>query len=681
MLGFDALAKLPIAAERIASKASLAATEAADTAAFNVSLNNTVSANFAVTEAADIASFGASAYHTAAIAATETADVASFSGSNFHTASFAMTEVQDVASFASSVFWSTSLSAVEAADLASFSATVPLLPIYVKITSTGNYTIPADFVSLRAIEGIGSGADGDTGSFLVSGRGGGAGAYAGITVLSGLTASGTLFVQVGSPGTPDTWVNKTSNTAPSSTADGILAKGAVADNGGSSTASIGATKFSGGDGGSAPTSAIGGGGGGAAGPSGAGANGAGGTSGGGGGAGNAGQTGGGAGGTSGGAGGDGTFWTINAGGTAGPGGGGAGGNATTGGAAGAFGAGGGGGGKSAGSPAGGVGKAGVVIFSYYQGYVATLVATESPDTASLSAVAVPTATLAATEAPDTASFAASAYHAAAFAASEALDTASFAASAYHTAALAATEAQDTAAFVAVTAAQASFAITEPADVASFAVASGVTLTATLAVTEAQDAASFNVAGPPVENFGYASRRRRRPPQPQKPVQEPIGELVVDEAVLRQIEEERLAALVLQQKRNALRRLEEQRAGFFQAPSTRSVKLQPKAPEEKAPKAATVTVNLAREVQAIEPPAELRPARVLTLHRERFDVVESSPEIRRRVVNLFRPPEAPVVTAPGRSALTLRQRPRPVPQPDIRQTRSVSLRRANDNHAR
>ena len=233
------------------------------------------------------------------------------------------------------------------------------------ITSTGSFTIPGDFVSLVSIEGIGAGADGTASTYVVlfggtNGTGGGGGAYSKVTSLSGLSAGGTLYCQVGAPGgSADTWVNKTSNAAPASVSDGILAKGASGRNGGSAGSGYGSVKN---DGGNASIVA-GAGGGGAGGPSGQGNNSS--SSGGAGASGNAGLSGGGSGGTyPAGAGGAGSYWvqTSNSA-TAGPGGGG--GSGMPGGAGGNYGAGG-GSGRYSGSTtaAGGAGKGGIIIFTY-----------------------------------------------------------------------------------------------------------------------------------------------------------------------------------------------------------------------------------------------------------------------------------------------------------------------------
>ena len=158
----------------------------------------------------------------------------------------------------------------------------------------GSFTIPSDFVSLISVEAIGGGgsgaAVGSSGTFTGGGAGG---AYAKSTSISGLSSGQTVYVNIGSGGatvtwnTPasfangnpggDTWFN-TSNSAPSSSTSGVLAKGGGAGLasssqalGGQAASCVGDIAYSGGNGpsvGSPPNYC--GAGGGAAGPGGAG---------------------------------------------------------------------------------------------------------------------------------------------------------------------------------------------------------------------------------------------------------------------------------------------------------------------------------------------------------------------------------------------------------------------------
>lgn len=151
------------------------------------------------------------------------------------------------------------------------------------VTSTGAYTVPSDFGTLVSVEVIGAGAGGKPASSGAGGEGGGGGAYSSSTAVTGITASGTVYVSTGTGGASgvaggDTWVNAASNAAPTLTTQGALAKGGAIGAsgtgglGGASASGVGTTKFSGGNGGGSVAGAFGGGGG-AAGPSGAGANG------------------------------------------------------------------------------------------------------------------------------------------------------------------------------------------------------------------------------------------------------------------------------------------------------------------------------------------------------------------------------------------------------------------------
>lgn len=272
---------------------------------------------------------------------------------------------------------------------------------YAVFTSNGSWTVPADWNSSNNIIAcIGAGGNGAAVADGAGSGGGGGGAYSATENVS-LTPGATVYVTIGGGGgggtAGSTWVNWSTNAAPTLVTNGVLARGGgngtgvTGGIGGTTTDSIGNTKFAGGTGGGGNnTGDTGGGGGGAAGPGGAGkAGGTGGTGasdggGGGGGAGGGSSTAGsgtttstgGAGGdgpagTGGGAGGTGTdTGTAGTAGT-GAGGGGGGGTAGTGGSGGsgsdlgtisgtAYGAGGGGGGNgdnnsAAGQPGGGNG--------------------------------------------------------------------------------------------------------------------------------------------------------------------------------------------------------------------------------------------------------------------------------------------------------------------------------------
>ena len=230
------------------------------------------------------------------------------------------------------------------------------------IKTSGSFTIPSDFASLVSIEAIGAGGNGAASTYVVfiggsNGAGGGGGAYAKNDTLTGLTAGGTLYCNVPTTGgSAAAWANKTANTEPTSTADGVAARSASGSSRGTAASSVGTLTRDGGAGNSTY-----GGGGGAAGPNGSGGTG---NSLGDGGTANGGLSGGGARGTyPGGAGSNGSYWVQSSDGTsAGPGGGGAAG--MPGGAGGNYG--GGGGGRYSGSTtaSGGAGKPGIIVFTY-----------------------------------------------------------------------------------------------------------------------------------------------------------------------------------------------------------------------------------------------------------------------------------------------------------------------------
>lgn len=138
------------------------------------------------------------------------------------------------------------------------------------ITSGTTWVVPDDWTDAGStIRAVGGGG-GSCGALITGtgssrgGGGGGGGAYAAVVEL-GLTAGATVFIQIGAAGVAgaglgtagtDTWVNKAANSAPTVSSDGVLAKGGSGANtriggaGGTSSASVGTTTFSGGTGGS-----------------------------------------------------------------------------------------------------------------------------------------------------------------------------------------------------------------------------------------------------------------------------------------------------------------------------------------------------------------------------------------------------------------------------------------------
>jgi hypothetical protein len=191
---------------------------------------------------------------------------------------------------------------------------------------------------------------------------------------------------------------------------------------------------------------------------------------------------------------------------------------------------------------------------------------------------------------------------------------------------------------------ATLAATEAVDVAAI----GLTLidTAALAATEAPDIAAFSDAISTVAAPSYShwlkTKDKNKPQAPKLPEPMHAGEVVIDEAVIRQMEEERLAALVLEQKKAALERIDELRAYT---------------------------------------PAEKRPTKSVTIDPRRFDVVETTPEIRTRVINLFRPPASEPLVEPVKGSITLRALgPRHLPEPEIRKAKTISLRRSSSQAA-
>lgn len=147
------------------------------------------------------------------------------------------------------------------------------------VSTPSRWRIPYG-VETVTIHAIGSGSVGSASNF----NGGGGGAYATSAVdVSTLNNTGAYYLNyftssgLGLFGGSDAWFNKSSSSAPTSTTDGALAKGATyaGSTGGQASSSVGTTKYSGGNGGNGGGTTInkGGGGGGSAGPSGAGKNG------------------------------------------------------------------------------------------------------------------------------------------------------------------------------------------------------------------------------------------------------------------------------------------------------------------------------------------------------------------------------------------------------------------------
>lgn len=132
-------------------------------------------------------------------------------------------------------------------------------------------TIPAGATSIT-VKAIGGGANGFYAGSTQYGGGGGAYSTNTLAVSPGSIA----YIYVGNIG-EDSWINVTTNAAPTTIVDGCLAKGANGNTGGQSASCVGTTSYSGGNGGVNGMGGIysggGPGGGGAAGPSGTGKNG------------------------------------------------------------------------------------------------------------------------------------------------------------------------------------------------------------------------------------------------------------------------------------------------------------------------------------------------------------------------------------------------------------------------
>jgi len=144
------------------------------------------------------------------------------------------------------------------------------------VSTPSRWRIPygVDTVTVHA---IGSGSNGSVSSV----NGGGGGAYATSVIdVSTLNNTGAYYLNyfnTSLDGNSDAWFNKSGSSAPSSSSNGVLAKGAgyPGTSGGQSASSVGTTTYSGGNGGTGSGTTVlkWAGGGGSAGPSGAGKNG------------------------------------------------------------------------------------------------------------------------------------------------------------------------------------------------------------------------------------------------------------------------------------------------------------------------------------------------------------------------------------------------------------------------
>jgi hypothetical protein len=150
----------------------------------------------------------------------------------------------------------------------------PIDSTYTEIfTSASTWLVPAGVGAIK-VEAIGPGS---AGSNAMGQKGGGGGGYS-KTNATPVVAGSLVYINVPTTGsaygsTADTWLNTASNTAPTSTSQGALAKGASSGSGGASASGIGDVKYSGGNGGNntvTGTYVKGGGGGASAGPNGAG---------------------------------------------------------------------------------------------------------------------------------------------------------------------------------------------------------------------------------------------------------------------------------------------------------------------------------------------------------------------------------------------------------------------------
>jgi hypothetical protein len=313
-----------------------------------------------------------------------------------------------------------------------------------------------------------------------------------------------------------------------------------------------------------------------------------------------------------------------------------------------------------------------------------LAATETSDALSGAIAAAHTAALDATETSDIPSVGLTSAHTAGLSVTETSDAASFGLSARHTSDLAATEAADTALILCfdgialsllggeardtasvqlnlVDLSPAALAATETRDAASVQLTVINPATAVLDATEQRDIAVFSdansgfVVAAPSYSYWRKTKDKNKPTAPKLPDPVQPGEVVIDDAVIRQTEEERLAALVFQAKQDALRRLEEMRARDIEKKPSRKVRLK----------------------KQVQPPLETRKARTMKLARG--SKVEKKAEAKARVIKLPRPmaPSEPLVKMALNYIALKGLAPRRAPSREIAKARTVSLRRSRD----
>lgn len=174
-----------------------------------------------------------------------------------------------------------------------------------------------------------------------------------------------------------------------------------------------------------------------------------------------------------------------------------------------------------------------------------------------------------------------------------------------------------------------------------------------------------------------AKDKKKPKAPVLPDPVQRGELVVDEAVLQQMELERLAALVLQKKQEALQKVEATREEGWQAgirKETRSL-ARPELEEAQELPTGRVTLPLGER-----PPPEVTaaPARaVLQLGERRVTIEPATTGERRKLISLMAEQKDP----PAREPITNRRVQRALgarnlAKPEMRLTKFISLRRDN-----
>jgi hypothetical protein len=184
-----------------------------------------------------------------------------------------------------------------------------------------------------------------------------------------------------------------------------------------------------------------------------------------------------------------------------------------------------------------------------------------------------------------------------------------------------------------------------------------------------------------------TKDKNKPKAPKLPDPVQRGELVIDEAVLQQMEIERINALVMKGKQEAAERVEKMREEYWVAKPDRKLNtIKAKVievPPEPEPPARPSFVLAAAAPKAEAPQASTRQSASLNRFAPREEI--AAPTKRRQIVSMFREQPKPKPIDPVRGSITPRVLgARLMPEPQMSKTKTIVLRRqhpmsSNRNH--